>query len=78
MNIKIENVQVRDARCACGAYDPEQAALRPRIVARDRCPLARQSDLRSRNARISGVFFYKRTTGLEPATFGLGSRRSTN
>ena len=22
--------------------------------------------------------FYKRTTGLEPATFGLGSRRSTN
>ncbi len=22
--------------------------------------------------------FFKRTTGLEPATFGLGSRRSTN
>jgi hypothetical protein len=33
MNIKIENVQVRSARCACSASDPEQTAIRPRTVA---------------------------------------------
>ena len=34
--------------------------------------------LRCRNPQGASAAFGKRTTGLEPATFGLGSRRSTN
>jgi hypothetical protein len=59
---------VRAARHARSRYRP----------ARRRPAAGPSGGVRCAETEVASRGFHKRTTGLEPATFGLGSRRSTN
>jgi hypothetical protein len=57
--------------------DGNMAGARIEVVA-ELATLIARGELESRSPLRNAANPEKRTTGLEPATFGLGSRRSTN